>query len=78
MGPLARSEMCALKFGRRPADFLADNAHPREYYNRPLEELDELEFEKEDYSESTTDLLDRIEECGSSTSRQGVLALQRI
>jgi len=46
------------------ADFLADtdNAHPPEYYTRQLEELDESEFEKEDYAKGTTALLDRIEE----------------
>lgn len=41
---------------------VADNAHPPEYYIRQLKELEESEFEKEDYKTSTTSLLDRIEE----------------
>jgi hypothetical protein len=42
------------------ADLLAvvDNAHPPEYYTRQLES----EFEKEDYADGTTVLLNRIEE----------------
>jgi hypothetical protein len=44
------------------ADLLADNAHPLEYYIRQWMEFDKLEYTKEDYSTSTTLLLDWIEE----------------
>ena len=40
---------------------LADNEHPPEYYIRQLEEFDESEYTKQDYSDGSTQLLDRIE-----------------
>jgi len=40
---------------------LADEIHPLEYYLKQIE-FDESEFTTEDYSDSTTHLLDRIEE----------------
>ena len=41
---------------------LADKVHPLEYYLKQMEEFDESKFTTEDYSDSTTHLLDRIEE----------------
>jgi hypothetical protein len=40
---------------------LADNEHPPEYYIRQLQEFDESEYTKQDYSDGSTQLLDRIE-----------------
>jgi hypothetical protein len=40
---------------------LADNKHPPEYYIQQLEEFDESEYTKQDYSDRSTQLLDRIE-----------------
>ena len=40
---------------------LADNEHPPEYYIRQQEEFDESEYTKQDYSNGSTKLLDRIE-----------------
>ena len=42
------------------AYLLADEVHPPEYYLKQMEEFDESKFTTEDYSDSTTHLLDRI------------------
>jgi hypothetical protein len=39
-----------------------DNEHPPEYYLQQEDEFDDLECEKQDYEDSTTALLDRIED----------------
>lgn len=39
-----------------------DNEHPPEYYLQQLEEFDESEYAREDYSPGSTVLLDGIEE----------------
>ena len=44
------------------ASLFADGTHPPEYYLRQLEAFDEVEYTKEDYKDSSTRLLDRIEE----------------
>ena len=44
------------------AYLLADEVHLLEYYLKQIEEFDESEFIIEDYSDSTTCLLDRIKE----------------
>ncbi|KAH7119589.1 C2H2 finger domain protein [Dendryphion nanum] len=44
------------------ASLFADGTHPPEYYLRQLEAFDEVEHTKEDYKDSSTRLLDRIEE----------------
>jgi hypothetical protein len=45
-----------------PAWLLKANDHPPEYYLRQLADFDESEFTKQDYSDGSTLLLDRIED----------------
>jgi hypothetical protein len=46
----------------KSTSLLRDNEHPPEYYLRQLDEFDEEEYAKQDYSSGSTYLLNLVEE----------------